>query len=111
MSPLITLIFRILSGEKFETSTQKNTAYWLSAMVVVPIAIVGFAFLAKWLESVIGLILDNTFSLILFSVGYGLITLGSLYSLARIGRGHPRILLLFSVGAWGMMAFSIWRAL
>ena len=109
MYPLVSLIFRILSGEKLEPATKRNTAYWLSALVVVPLAIVGFAALAQWLDSLIGSPFDNTVSLVLFMVVVVLVLLGSIFCLARICRDHPGLLILLSFGAWGMAAFLMWQ--
>jgi hypothetical protein len=109
MYPIISLIFRILSGEKLEPATKQNTAYWLSALVVIPLAIVGFAELAQWLESLTGSPFDNTVSLVLFMLVVGLVLLGAIFSLAKICRDHPVLLVLLSFGAWGMTAILMWR--
>lgn len=89
MNPLISLIFRIASGEKLEPATKQNTADCLSALVLVPLSIIGFASLAAWLESAIWSPFDNTVSPILFIVVFGFVFLGSVFSLARACRGHP----------------------
>lgn len=109
MNPLVSLISRILSGEKLEPATKRNTAYWLSALVVIPLAIVGFASLARWLKSVTGGSIDNVVALVLFMVIAGLVFLLTVFSLARICRDHPALLILLSFGAWGATAFLMWR--
>jgi glycerol-3-phosphate acyltransferase PlsY len=109
MNPLISLIFRIACGEKLEPATKQNTAYWLSALVMVPLSIIGFAMLARWLESVIWSPFDSVASLIVFIVFFGLVLLGSVFSLARVCRNHPWFLILLSCGAWGMTAHLLWR--
>lgn len=109
MSPLISLICRIVSGEKLESATKQNTAYWLSALVIVPLSIIGFVSLAGFLESVIWSPFDNVVSLILFIGVFGLASLGAVFSLARVFRDYPRFLILLSSGAWGITAFLMWR--
>jgi hypothetical protein len=109
MNPLISLIFRIASGEKLEPTTKQNTAYWLSALVMVPLSIIGFASLAEWLESVIWSPFDNTVSLILFIVVFSLAFLGLVFSLARACRDYPGLLILLASGEWGTTAFLMWR--
>jgi len=42
MIPLISLILRIASGEKLEPATRQNTAYWLSALAMVPLSMIGY---------------------------------------------------------------------
>jgi hypothetical protein len=109
MIPLISLILRIASGEKLEPATRQNTAYWLSALAMVPLSMIGYVSLAGWLDSFSWSPFDNVVSLILFIVVFCLVLLGAMFSLARICRNHPGFLILLSIGAWGGAAFLMWR--
>lgn len=109
MNPLITLICRILSGEKLEPSSKQDSSYWLSLLAVAPVSIVGFTLLSHWLESSMGLVLDHVFSLMVFAIVICFVTFGMVFLLARMFIGRPGLLLLLSVASWGLTGFFMLR--
>lgn len=109
MHPHISQIFQFLSGEKLEPATKESITYLLSALVVVPLAIVGLVPVTDWLESVLTSPFDNAVTLVLFIMVIGFVVLGAVFSLARICRNHLAFLILLSWAAWGVTTFLMWR--
>ena len=111
MNALVSLIARIASGERLEPSTRQNTAWWLSGLAVVPVAIVGFALLAGFIESSTAIQLDSIPSLVGFGVLAGLVVLFVVLVLAKFLVGRPGILLLLAVLTWVGSAWLAFRNL
>ncbi len=106
MNILLSLLSRIAGGERLEKGSKENTAYWLSTFAILPVWILGSVALMGYLNSKLnGVLTDNRWFLILFSVLACLPLILCIVQVAKLLYKHPLILLLTSIISWGATAW------
>ena len=106
----VNLVLRILSGEKLEKGSGKNSAWWLGALALFPVIILGFGFLCGWIERTTRFSLTDSYLGILGLVL--MLVIFTFASLALCVRGfsrHPLWLIPIAVMTWGGTAYLVLR--
>ena len=104
MNPLLSLIFRILAGERMEKATSAQTAYWLSCLAIFPLSMLLPFLPLRRLEG----ILPDPWNVIAAVFFLGVTFVGLMIAVGRAFEKFPLRLLPVAMITWGMVAVMWW---
>lgn len=85
MNSLVSLILRILMGERYKAPSERDTRLWLSVLASLPFLVVIAALLVLWISEA------STFSLWIGLVVTGVVAVGGVRSIYLIRRRWIRL--------------------
>ncbi len=110
MNPLINLLVRIAAGERPEKGSRRDTAWWLSGLALMPVAMALFTALATWLERCVDVsFLDSyagIFSLIVLLVVFIYVVLAAS---VRTFQRFPLWLIPIAIATWSAGAWLVYH--